>query len=236
MRGLTRTLKLTKPQSLRSFGASQLNASRWTDTNIRGSRMHLEREASIVFWFISDVEYSLGVISLADIQDRAEVYAWLLDPGAGGASVDPRDGESPGESNESPPQDESTETATPAIPSSGTGGKAEDPPLQFLPAGLRSRWCFTKNDADFYPSVPHGHLNDKNNSWPKLNPYTGRAYAAKEKEKSSLRLTRDEMISLWNNQHFRKHALETIAWYSETYPRYHFPVPKPFHLPKWRRR
>lgn len=199
--------------------------------------MHLEEEAKIVFWFITDVEYSIGVASLADLHEREEVFEWL-DPGAGGRRPDPRGQKHSADESQRP--NEPDEPQAPPPPESSadsvSGDREEDEPLQLLPLGLRNRWCFTKNDVDFYPSVPHGHLNDKTNPWPKLSPYTGRAYSAKDHEDTKLRLSRQEMITLWNNKQFRRHALETIAWYSETFPQYHFPVANPRRLPRWRRR
>ncbi|WP_408891526.1 hypothetical protein ACJ2CR_18885 [Myxococcus faecalis] len=209
----------------------------------------LTEEGADTFWFLTNWEFDLGLIGLAEYEERYEVLQWLSkrDPNTGGGPSDDPRGDSKGAAD-SPRSEERVERSEEEAvrkeaagagtqqPSAAAQQSDENPPLQLIPHGLRERWCFTKNDADSYPSVPHGHLNDKNNSWPKLNPYSGRAFAAKDSEDTKYRLQRWEMIRLWNSREFRRHALETIVWYQETYPYYEFPVPTPRRLPRWRRR
>lgn len=207
--------------------------------------MPLVQDAAYAYWFLTDLEFEIGVIGIADYVERREVFEWLMADSGPAALRDPRG--APGHEQEERPL---PEAALPEAPDRGPRDRAvgavvegadqnegdEDPFIEFIPGVLRSRWCFTKNDDDSYPSVPHGHLNVKTNAWPKLNPYTGRAFSAKDVENAALRLQKQEMIDLWNDRGFRTHALETIAWYKESHPYYEFPVRNPFKLPRWRRR
>lgn len=199
--------------------------------------MSLVKDAARVFWFLTDWEFRVGIIGIADWVEREQVFEWLLDNEAT-QNADPRgavgrEREERRLPQESPPEEESTQE--PSGPAQGHN-EEENPPLQFIPAGLPHRWLFTKDDPDFYPSVPHGHLNNKTNSWPKLNPYTGRAFSSKDVEDSTYRLQKRDMIELWNDAKFRRHALETITWYRERFPYYRFPVRNPLKLPRWKRR
>jgi hypothetical protein len=188
-------------------------------------------EARYAYWFLTDWEFDFSLIGISEYIEREEVFAWLVDDEAINAA-DPR-GEAQAEEQERriEPRNESDQGEIGKTPP-----EAENPLLEFIPTGLSNRWCFTKDDPDFYPSVPHGHLNQKTNAWPKLNPYTGRAFSTKDIEATAYRLQKREMIQLWNDSKFRQHALETIVWYEATFPYYKFPVRNPCRLPHWRRR
>jgi len=200
----------------------------------------LNDDAIAVFGFLTRIEYGLGAIGLADYQERTEILHWLSDSDL--RFLDPRGSSPPGAYRQgAEPSENSEAESAPDIEASThqeTTGATLRPPeesvFQFTPAGLKHRWVFTKNDDDFYPSVPHGHLNDKTNPWPKLNPYTGRAFSAKDQESLRHRLQKSDLQVLWNNSQFRSHALLTIAWYSEAHPYYRFPVDRPFKLPRKR--
>lgn len=92
------------------------------------------------------------------------------------------------------------------------------------------RWEFHKYDDDFFPSVPHGHKIDCSEM--KLDVYNGSIYInqnliKKEKKKN--------IIELWNNDSFRKFALESIMYYLRKYPKFRWRVPNPKKLPKRRK-
>lgn len=193
--------------------------------------IQLSVDATYVYWFLTDWEFDFGIIGISEYIEREEVFAWLVEDEAV-SDGDPR-GEAHVEEQERRAElgDESGQREVGKAPQ-----ETEDPLLEFTPTGLSKRWCFTKDDTDFYPSVPHGHLNHKTNAWPKLNPYTGRAFSAKNVESTTYRLQKREMIQLWNDSKFRQHALETIVWYKATFPYYNFHVKSPFRLPHWQRR
>ncbi|MBK9039004.1 MAG: hypothetical protein IPL83_07575 [Bdellovibrionales bacterium] len=192
----------------------------------------LKEEAIITFVFVTDCEFSHGLISLADWTERDEVLEWLVDEK--NTIQDPR----------SNPSENQTSFEVRSVPSDDenqqmiTLAKTEDEPqfLEFLPRGLKSPWLFTIGDADNYPSVPHGHLEHKCNPWPKLNPYTGRAFKSKDIEEPKLRLVRKEMVHLWNDKNFCEHAHKQIAYYSAKFPHHNFPVRvnRIFRLPRWK--
>ena len=195
----------------------------------------LLEDAVYTYCFLTEWEFDVGIIGISEYEERADVLDWLINYPHRATSTDPR-GEA--ETNE-----DSSFPIEP-LPEGNTGqgdnnqrrpDEEENPSRELIPIGLRQRWAFTKNDADCYPSVPHGHLNEKTNAWPKLNPYTGQAFSKKDSEDMYYRLKKQEMIILWNDDKFRLHALETIAWYSTINPCYRFPVSNPLRLPRKRR-
>lgn len=192
----------------------------------------LNDEAIQTFVFISDCEYSSGLIGLADMMERHEALDWLVD--GDDRSKDPRpiqnESQAELESWNLLSNDEKLQVRKQA------NADDEPPILEFIPIGLKRPWCFTVGDPDNYPSVPHGHLNSKDQPWPKLNPYTGRAFNAKDFEELKLRLSRKEMVCLWNNKDFCDHARKQIAYYSTQFPHHKFPVPirRIFRLPRRR--
>ncbi|MGV8713060.1 MAG: hypothetical protein ACWA6R_10985 [Nitrosomonas sp.] len=94
-------------------------------------------------------------------------------------------------------------------------------------------WYFTGSDPDSYPSVPHGHLHSANRPWPKLNPYTGRVFAAKHKEDISLRLKRRQMQELWRSVAFRDFCRSQVMRYIENFPFHEFGVRNKLRFPRW---
>ncbi|WP_409479254.1 hypothetical protein [Pseudobdellovibrio sp. HCB154] len=195
----------------------------------------LSAAACETFIHVTEVEFLLGVISHADLEEREEILQWLMNDDGGGS--DPRFLQ--GESQERTENSNSKIEVVNSDGSEDVDDYFEEPLiLHLIPSGLNNKWVFTIGDSDNYPSVPHGHLDNKTRPWPKLNPYTGRAYSAKDSENIRYRLSRNDMIALWNNQDFRRHALEQIHFYRETYPHYRFPVPEERLriLPVWRRR
>ncbi|MBN9685900.1 MULTISPECIES: hypothetical protein [unclassified Corallococcus] len=211
-------------------------------------RDELTKEGADTFWFLTNWEFDSGLIGLAEHQERYNILQWLSmrDPSAGGGQGDDPRGDLRGSADSSRPEEQVERSDSTAVREKAAGAGIQqpaavarqldaNPPLQLIPPELSERWCFTKNDADFYPSVPHGHLNDKTNPWPKLNPYSGRAFAAKDSEDKRHRLERREMIALWNSRSFRSHALDTIVWYQATYAYHRFPVVNPRRLPRKRR-
>lgn len=194
----------------------------------------LTEDSIDVYIFISDCEFNLGTIGFAEYEERKEVLAWLIDNDNG--ANDPRGALAQEEGLERDFKNKRKNENAVEDDSKGASQYAETPPVQFIPGGLARTWVFTIGDPDHYPSVPHGHLNNQNQKWPKLNPYSGRAFGKTQSENTTLRLSREEMRSLWNDEKFKQHALKQIAWYNRTYPRHRFPVPRHriSRLPKWR--
>ncbi len=190
----------------------------------------LTPESRNAYIFMSDWEFGTGIIGLAELYERWKILDWLYLEDKG--MSDPRGASTEAEEVPREPQ------APIQTGADATGGAKDQqdpsPPMKLIPRGLRHRWSFTLGDDDFYPSVPHGHLNDKTNPWPKLNPYGGRAFAEKDVEDKKLRLLRWEMVLLWNDEGFLGHARKQIEWYHVEHPRYPFPVTHKFRLPRWR--
>lgn len=172
---------------------------------------------------LSEVSYEFGLIGVDEFQERLQVAQWLASEDSD--ISDPR--EPIVEGNETEEVTVIDDEILKAIV------KEESEQADWLAFLFAGKWHFTKSDPDPYPSTPHGHWNDPNRSWPKLNPYTGRAFKAKHQEDTSLRLSKDQMRQLWRDEKFRSFCREHIVWYRETYPLHKFPV-KPFlRLPRW---
>jgi len=103
--------------------------------------------------------------------------------------------------------------------------------IYFIPSispNLNS-WEFHKGDLDPYPSIPHGHgISDSRR---KLDPYLGNVY---RKSHPHGRVSRRDIIALWNNLPFRQFAFEAIQHFSQANPKWNWRVENPLRLPKRR--
>lgn len=77
-------------------------------------------------------------------------------------------------------------------------------------SGIDVSWVFTIADPDPIPSIPHGHYKDKDNPEPKLNPYTGKAFVSSGNEVKKLRLTKKEMVILWDSPAFQDFCTQKL--------------------------
>lgn len=187
------------------------------------------------------LSYRLGIIGLIEYQERLEIYRWLKDNS--NSVADPRN--ATGEDNAFPEEsrmhhedewDRSNRMKDSQLSDNSAGivqtSEDEDDSMYFLDF---SKWLFTVGDADYFPSVPHGHYKRKTNPWPKLNPYTGVVFISMKTEDVSSRLTKNEMKLLWNNSKFIRECKKQIVWYSRFAPNYSFPNARfgRLILPRW---
>ena len=84
--------------------------------------------------------------------------------------------------------------------------------------GIEKTWVFTKADPDPLPSVPHGHFKDKDNPEPKLDPYKGKAFKINGNEEEKYRLTKKEMVILWDSSDFQRFCKEKLKDFVEREP------------------
>jgi hypothetical protein len=117
---------------------------------------------------LSDLSYEIGLIGLAEYEERLAIADWLFAPDHD--YPDPRvrsgrDGENREERQASSDEVGSAESSDSF--ESGETGDDQDRRHRLL---VLNKWMFTVGDRDCYPSVPHGHLHRKTNRWPKLNP------------------------------------------------------------------
>jgi hypothetical protein len=78
-----------------------------------------------------------------------------------------------------------------------------------------SAWHFNQYDPDFFPSVPHGHFNEREAR--KLDAYLGWIYeGTKQVDREKRRL----IIELWNNEEFRRFAATAIDYYLDHHSSY----------------
>lgn len=97
-------------------------------------------------------------------------------------------------------------------------------------AGELRNWFFRPGDPDFFPSIPHGHW--ENRDFPKLDAYLGWLYNG---SKQDGRLKRKSIIALWNDQRFRDVAASAIDYYLTNHPHYNgWRVLNPRRLPRMR--
>lgn len=174
--------------------------------------------------FMAEVSVDLGLIGVDEYRERVEVALWLSDDDPNGR--DPRN--DPEHDHRQDTSDEPTNHAGPAVTVIRSPQTSQTLGLVAL-----SKWYFTGSDPDPYPSVPHGHYQSSNRSWPKLNPYTGRVFKAKHAEDVTLRLSKREMRDIWRDESFRDFCRKHIMWFMQAQSHYAFRVKHPLRLPRW---
>ena len=93
-----------------------------------------------------------------------------------------------------------------------------------------SNWEFHQYDDDYFPSIPHGHWNNRNQ--PKLDPYQGWVYQGSKQQR---REPKKNIIALWNDRQFREFTQVAIDYYLTHHPSYGgWRVPNPGRLPRRR--
>lgn len=178
---------------------------------------------------LAKIHYGLGLIGQDEYIERARVARWLSAELQGG---DPRSESQEEEINDNR---EMYDTESEAVAIKDSSGKStltdnEDNHLELLCLNI---WVFTKSDPDTYPSVPHGHYRNKNNAWPKLNPYTGRVFSSKHHEDRAKRLSKKDLKLMWSNEKFKSFCREVIIWHLEQFPHYRFRVQHPLRFPRY---
>jgi len=180
---------------------------------------------------LSDMSLMAGLIGLFEYIERQKIADWLED--SNDRVFDPR---TTSDENHEPLKEGCFgENFSNERQSNTTGKHSPDvPPWQELL--MMNQWMFTIGDVDCYPSVPHGHFKNKTRKWPKLNPYTGRVFSDVHKEDVSKRLSKNDMVKLWNDLKFIDHCREQVLWYSDFAPSYGFPDARRGKLafPRWR--
>ena len=86
----------------------------------------------------------------------------------------------------------------------------------------RMIWSFNKYDDDDWPSVPHGHSQDKKY---KLNVWTGEVFDRITK-KTIGKASKKELSMLHGDSQFKRFAKETIQWHHKEHPEHQFSVPE----------
>ncbi|MCX7093560.1 MAG: hypothetical protein NTY50_08950 [Methylobacter sp.] len=176
--------------------------------------------------FLAGFSFEVGLIGLDEYEERIEIALWLdddsdtrSDPRTPTVEVSERCGE---EQSFESILDSSSRASIPSNP-------LEPRILELIALKV---WYFTGSDPDSYPSVPHGHYQNANRPWPKLNPYIGRVFSAKHVEDQGARLSKKEMRDLWTDNGFRDHCRKQIMWYMQEHSYYRFPVKNPMRLPR----
>lgn len=178
---------------------------------------------------LAHIHHDLGLIGIDELKERIDVALWL-EGDAAEEGEDPR--REPGDDAPmNPENDECGGEVFKQGRSNGDGGASQ--PDSLMEFTLLDVWVFTKSDPDPYPSIPHGHYQNQQKAWPKLNPYTGRVFSKKHNEDVSSRLSKKRMKRIWNDEKFKSFCREMIVWYQQQFPYYEFPVRRPLRMPRW---
>jgi hypothetical protein len=182
----------------------------------------MDKLSVTAFKITTKIQFEYGVIGINEFLDRIETLEELLN-----------DSEDFNDSNYNQERDGSPNSEVESDSTKTSKDDPEDEIIHFIPLGLKEKWIFTIGDKDPFPSVPHGHKNNENIKWPKLNPYTGRIFSSKLQING--RLDKKQMKILWNNQAFRDHCYKQVDWYCSFSPRHQFPISKSkiFRFPRW---
>lgn len=180
--------------------------------------------------FLAETSWDFDLIGLDEFRERIEIALWLSDESL--KTPDPRlaDENDDFEKSEKKDFDSDLISDEGKLNSSAKSKLDEDDTLAFI---AWKTWYFTGSDPDSYPSVPHGHYQNENNKWPKLNPYTGRVFSKKDQENTSMHLTKIDMKKLWGDVNFRNFCRAHIMWYMQNYSHYASRVRNPLRLPRW---
>lgn len=174
--------------------------------------------------FFAHFHLDIGLIGIDEFEERIRIALWLSDE----IDNDPRLFDT-----EIDPEKERKSDPSVLVEESklnNVSDKNENNTLAFV---ALNTWYFTGSDPDSYPSVPHGHFQNANNTWPKLNPYTGRVFSRKNTEDNSQRLNKKNMQTLWGDVAFRNFCRSHIMWYMQAHKHYKFPVKYPYRFPRW---
>lgn len=177
-------------------------------------------------FLLAEIHLTLGLIDLTEFEERLKVAGWLASEGS--EVPDPREPKLP-DAFEISAETTSVKSESTARDGPSSGFDAPD----WLELVVLKKWYFTRSDPDPYPSTPHGHLQSASRAWPKLNPYTGRAFKAKYQEDRARRLSKSEMQVIWADQAFRDFCRSHIVWYMEEHPHHKFGVRHPLRFPWW---
>jgi hypothetical protein len=183
---------------------------------------------------LSDLSYELGLIGLAEYEERRAIADWLSP--AGQSLPDPRSHRHDEQEHPHVPDREQENKDAQPLGDSGSSNSPEEDPTDRWPRFLAfNKWMFTLGDRDCYPSVPHGHQHRKTNEWPKLNPYSGRVFSDVHSEDIGGRLKKAEMKKLWNDDDFIEHCRKQVLWYIDFAPEYRFPMARfgKLRFPRW---
>lgn len=200
----------------------------------------LSREAAQDYLLLTLRSYEYDIIDQSIFLERLLVLSSVGDP-ANGATVFANeilhDHDWPRDDNDwsdDRPGQERSELSDNNGGRSADGRSDDDPDdlmIHFVIAVGGNEWEFHPFDDDWFPSVPHGHKR-LGRPTDKLDPYLGWVY---DKSKQSGRLKRKAIISLWNDERFRKTASRSINYYLDKHRHYRgWRVPNPRRLPRRR--
>lgn len=200
----------------------------------------LARESAQDFFLLTLRSYEYYIINESIFLERLKVLSFIGDPANEAIAFaneilkdcDWKRGDD--DWSDDQPKEESSELVDNTGERSVEGQSDEDPGdliFHFIIAIDGNDWKFNPFDDDWFPSVPHGHKHPGRPT-DKLDPYLGWLY---DKSKQLGRLKRKDIISLWNDERFRKIASRAIDYYLNEHRHYRgWRVPNPRLLPRRR--
>lgn len=200
----------------------------------------LSREAAQDYFHLILLSYEYHMIDESTLLERLVVLSSLGDP-ANGATVFaneilqdrdwPKDDNDWLEDTQGQERSKLIDNDGERSAEEGSDDGPDDLIIHFAIAVGGNEWKFHPFDDDWFPSVPHGH-KIQGRPTDKLDPYLGWVY---NRSKQSSRLKRNAIISLWNDEKFRKTALIAIEYYLEHHSHYRgWRVSNPRRLPRRR--
>lgn len=200
----------------------------------------LFREAAQDYFFLTLRSFDYGIIGTSVFLERLAVLSSVGDQ-ADGATVFANEilqdhdwQKDYTDWSDDWPEQEKSEVNDKSGERSEEGQSDDDPDdlmLHLIIAVEGNDWLFHPFDDDWFPSIPHGHKPSGRRT-DKLDPYLGWVY---DKSKQSGRLKRKSIISLWNDERFRKTASCAIDYYLNEHRHYRgWRVSNPRRLPRRR--
>lgn len=210
--------------------------------------VYLDEAGAYVYLFTTELAVDLGLIGLGEYFTRLACLLEMLEPGAElhklvSERLRPSgeeflrgwpDDQELASSHLIPEMEVRSEGDSVSTASDAT--KAEWLQLIYNQTGvLGDRWVFHRFDADFFPSVPHGHL--KARSLIKLDAYRGYTWDTANANKPLAREHRRFIVGLWKNRKFRAFACDALNHFVAQNPSFNWGLRRilnPFRLPRRR--
>lgn len=179
---------------------------------------HLKRAASSDFLHLTQLSFYLGVINWEQFLDRIAALREMTSARDPVHTFARRVIALENWFDDRPWQDAQASGKS-EVRSVPTGSEGDDYTIQLIIKHIKllGAWDFHQNDEDWFPSVPHGHNEEKGR---KLDAYLGWTWTTTKKSQCTGRVPRKAIIDLWNHDPFRELAAKAIDFYLTHFPNY----------------
>ena len=204
--------------------------------------VYLDDAGAYVYLFTTELAVNCRLIGLGEYTTRLACLLDMLEPQSGLHNfISERLRPSREDRARGWPDEQESASSSPIpkleVYSEGDSSVTKDEMLHFITdqvGVLRHKWEFRKGDPDFFPSVPHGHLNTR--PLVKLDAYRGYTYDKAQAYKPLARENRDFIVGLWRDKKFQVFAYEALTHFATHNPAFDWwgqrRIRDPFRLPK----